>query len=42
MELYGKGYQKLSTFACKMAVSLVVYIIHIFNVCATLDVLCST
>ena len=39
MELYGKGYQKLCTFACKMALSLVVYKMHIFNMCTTNDVL---
>ena len=39
MELCRKGYQKVCTFACKMAVSLVVYIIHIFNMCTIHDVL---
>ena len=42
MELNGEGYQKLCTFACAMAVSLVVYIIHIFNMCTIHDVLWST
>ena len=42
MELYGKSYQKLITFVCKMAVSLVVYIIHIFNMCTIHNVLWST
>ena len=39
MELYGKGYQKLCTFACKMAVPFVVYIVHNFNIYTIHDVL---
>ena len=39
MELYGKGYQKLYTFARKMAVLLVVYVIHNFNMCTMHNVL---